>query len=98
MLFRSNEVARIVSLVRQLSPLPAWPRVSEKSVIDAMRSDKKSRAGTLRFVLSPRIGKAATYDKISLRAVERVLRFAPHFFCDDRCDEAPAHITRAAHA
>src|SRR5437868_6274138 len=85
-LTRANEVARIVSLVRQLSPLPAWPRVSEKSVIDAMRSDKKSRAGALRFVLAPRIGKAATYDKISLRAVERVLRFAPHFFCDDRCD------------
>jgi len=97
-LTRANDVARIVSLVRQLSPLPPWPRVSEKILIDAMRSDKKSRVGALRFVLTSRIGKATTYDNIPLAAVERVLRFAPHFFCDDRCDQAPAHITRAAHA
>jgi 3-dehydroquinate synthase len=97
-LTRANDVARMVSLVRQLSPLPAWPRVPEKILIDAMRSDKKSRASALRFVLTPRIGKAATYDDIPVGVVERVLRFAPHFFCDDRCDGAPAHITRAAHA
>ena len=95
---RANDVARIVSLVRHLSPLPRWPRVPEKMLIDAMRSDKKARGGALRFVLAPRIGKAATYDNVPLAAVNRVLRFAPHFFCDDRCDEAPAHITRAAHA
>ena len=95
---RANDVARIVSLVRHLSPLPPWPHVPERVLIEAMRSDKKSRAGALRFVLAPRIGKAATYDSVPIAAVERVLRFAPHFFCDDRCDEAPAHITRAAHA
>ncbi len=78
----ANDVSRIVSLVRRLSPLPPWPRVPAKALIDAMRSDKKARDGNLRFVLTPRIGKAASYDRIPLDAVERVVHFAPHFFCD----------------
>jgi 3-dehydroquinate synthetase len=42
-----------------------------------MRADKKSRNGVLRFVLSPRIGQARTYDSVPEQAVERVLRFTP---------------------
>jgi 3-dehydroquinate synthase len=76
----ANDVSRIVSLVRRLGPLPPWPRVAPKTLIDAMRSDKKSRGGHLRFVLTPRIGRAASYDHIPLDAVERVLRFAPQLF------------------
>jgi 3-dehydroquinate synthetase len=71
-----------VSLVRRMGPLPAWPRVPAGVLIEAMRSDKKAREGKLRFVLTPRIGNAASYDRVPLAAVERVLRFAPHFFCD----------------
>jgi 3-dehydroquinate synthase len=78
----ANDVSRIVSLVRRMGPLPPWPRVPPKALIDAMRSDKKARDGNLRFVLTPRIGKAASYDRIPLDAVERVVHFAPHFFCD----------------
>lgn len=78
----ANDVARIVTLVRRMGPLPCWPQVRTEKFIDAMRSDKKSRDGNLRFVLTPRIGKAATYDRVPLAAVERVLRFAPHFFCE----------------
>jgi 3-dehydroquinate synthetase len=44
-----------------------------------MRSDKKARGGNLRFVLTPRIGQAKSYDNVPLEIVERVLRFAPHF-------------------
>jgi 3-dehydroquinate synthase len=77
---RADDVSRIVSLVRRMGPLPPWPRVPPKALIDAMRSDKKSRDGRLRFVLTPRIGKAASYDGVPLAKVERVLRFAPHFF------------------
>ncbi len=50
--------ARIISLVRRIGPLPKLPRVSDRQIIAAMRSDKKSRAGRLRFVLPRRIGKA----------------------------------------
>jgi 3-dehydroquinate synthase len=78
---RADDVSRIVSLVRRIGPLPAWPRVAPSELVAAMRSDKKTRAGKLRFVLTPRIGKAASYDDVPLTSVERVLRFAPQFFC-----------------
>jgi 3-dehydroquinate synthase len=79
---RANDVSRIVSLVRRIGPLPPWPRVTPSALVAVMQSDKKTRSGKLRFVLTPRIGKAASYDHVPLAAVERVLRFAPHFFCD----------------
>jgi 3-dehydroquinate synthase len=73
----ADDVSRIVSLVRRLGPLPPWPRVLAKAFIAAMRSDKKTRSGKLRFVLTPRIGQAQSYDDIPLDLVERVLHFAP---------------------
>jgi 3-dehydroquinate synthase len=79
---RANDVSRIVALVRRVGPLPAWPRVPANVLITAMRSDKKVRDGKLRFVLTPRIGEAAAYDDVPLKAVERVVRFGPHFLCD----------------
>ena len=82
----ADTVSRIVSLVRRMGPLPAWPRIAPKSLVGAMRADKKTRAGKLRFVLTSRIGKAASYDDVPLAVVERVLRFAPHFFDCGRSD------------
>jgi 3-dehydroquinate synthase len=75
----ADYVSRIVALVRRIGPLPPWPRVPTKSLIEAMRSDKKARYGKLRFVLSPRLGKAGSYDGVPLDAVQRVLHFAPQF-------------------
>ena len=73
----AEDVSRIISLVHGLGSLPEWPRVSNSALIAAMRSDKKARSGALRFVLSPRIGQARTYDSVPLQTVERVLRFTP---------------------
>jgi 3-dehydroquinate synthase len=73
----ADDVSRIVSLVRRLGPLPPWPRIPAKAFINAMRLDKKTRGGKLRFVLTPRIGKAQSYDHIRLDLLERVLHFAP---------------------
>jgi len=73
----AEEVSRIVSLVRRLGPLPPWPRVSPSALVKAMRSDKKARSGVLRFVLSPCVGQARTYDKVPVDAAERVLHFTP---------------------
>src|SRR6202166_1947465 len=75
----ADEVSRIVSLVRRMSPLPPWPNVPPKKLIAAMHSDKKTRAGKLRFVLAPKIGKAQSHDDVPLDTLERVLHFAPHF-------------------
>ena len=76
-LTRADEVSRIVALIRRLGPLPPWPCVSPSTLLDAMRSDKKARSGVLRFVLSPRIGSARSYDAVPLHVVERVLHFTP---------------------
>jgi len=71
------DVSRIISLVRRLEPLPPWPSLPPATLLSAMRSDKKSRSGVLRFVLSPRIGQARTYDSVPEQAVERALHFTP---------------------
>jgi 3-dehydroquinate synthase len=76
-LTRADDVSRIVALIRRLGPLPPWPHVPPTALISAMRSDKKTRAGILRFVLSPRIGDARSYDTVPLHVVERVLHFTP---------------------
>jgi 3-dehydroquinate synthase len=75
----ADEVSRIVSLVRRMGPLPPWPRVPPEKLISAMHSDKKTRAGKLRFVLAHHIGKAESRDGVPLETLERVLHFAPHF-------------------
>jgi 3-dehydroquinate synthetase len=78
----ADDVSRIVALVRHLGPLPPWTSVPPKTLIQAMRSDKKSRGGKLRFVLAPRVGSAGSYDNVPVAKVERVLRFAPHFLTE----------------
>jgi 3-dehydroquinate synthase len=76
---KAEYVSRIVALVRHVGPLPPWPGVPAKTLINAMRSDKKTLRGKLRFVLSPRLGKAGSYEDVPLEAVKRVLQFAPRF-------------------
>jgi 3-dehydroquinate synthase len=76
-LTRADDVSRIVALIRRLGALPPWPGVPATALLRAMRSDKKTRAGILRFVLSPRIGEARSYDTVPLHVVERVLHFTP---------------------
>jgi 3-dehydroquinate synthase len=88
----ADYVSRIVALIRQIGPLPPWPRVPAKSLISAMRSDKKTLHGKLRFVLSPRLGKAGSYDNVPLDAVRRVLRFAPHLAIESRPNKLVAHV------
>jgi len=65
--------------VRRIGPFPAWPKIPAKTLVAAMRADKKARNGQIRFVLTPRIGKAESYDDVPLEAVHRVLRLAPQF-------------------
>jgi 3-dehydroquinate synthase len=68
------DASRIISLIRRMGKLPAWPEVPAKRLIELMGSDKKTRNGRLRFVLTPRIGKAATYEVQSPEKLELVLR------------------------
>jgi len=70
----AGDAARIIALVRRMGKLPEWPRVAPKKLMALMGSDKKTRAGKLRFVLTSKIGKAATYEARDLHKVELVLR------------------------
>ena len=75
----ADDVARLIALVRQMGPLPAWPQVNPRKLLDAMRSDKKTKFGKVRFVLSLRIGRARTYDDVPQAKTMCVLRFGPKF-------------------
>ena len=72
-----KDAARIIALSHRIGRLPAWPKATVFEFISAMHSDKKVRDGKLRFVLSPGIGKARTYDTIPVELLQRVLRFGP---------------------
>ncbi len=76
----ADVVSRIVALVRQIGPLPPWPDTKPKEIIEAMRSDKKTREGKLRFVLAKKLGHARTFNEVPEKTVECVLRFAPQVF------------------
>src|SRR5438445_3481689 len=69
-LTRADDVSRIVALIRCLGSLPAWPSVSPAALLGAMRSDKKTRSGILRFVLSSRIGEARYLVTVPLHTDE----------------------------
>jgi 3-dehydroquinate synthase len=49
--------ARIIRLVRRVGALPLLPQCNVRKLLDAMRSDKKSRGGRLRFVVPMDIGR-----------------------------------------
>ncbi len=76
----ADVVSRIVALVRRMGPLPPWPDVKPKEIIDAMRSDKKARGGKLRFVLAKKLGQARTFGEVPEKTVECILRCAPQVF------------------
>jgi len=75
----TDDVARIVSTIASIGKNPDWPRVAPKILIAAMLSDKKTRAGKLRFVLSPRIGEAQSSEAVAMDALKRVIEMMPNF-------------------
>lgn len=75
----ADAAARLISLIRHLGPLPPWPKIAPAKILEAMRSDKKTRAGKLRFVLATRIGNAKSFDTAKEKTVLSVLRFMSRY-------------------
>jgi 3-dehydroquinate synthase len=75
----ADEVARIIASVRRIGPLPPWPSIPPAKLFAAMHADKKTKFGKVRFVLSPRLGQAKSYDNVAKEKAICVLRFAPQF-------------------
>jgi 3-dehydroquinate synthase len=73
------EMSRVVSIIGSIGKIPAWPGVAPKKLIEAMLSDKKTRGGKLRFVLSPRIGEGQSSEAVPMDALKRVVQMMPQF-------------------
>lgn len=63
------DASRIVRLVLRVGPLPAIKGVTAMQLWAAMHTDKKARAGRLRFILPTRIGAVEPVDDVSAEAV-----------------------------
>ena len=82
-----DAMSRIVALVRRME----WPKISPERLLEFMRSDKKAREGKLRFVLTPQIGRAGSYDGISEKVVLCILRCAPQCLCGPVSEPGKRH-------
>ena len=72
-LMADAHATRIERLVRRVGPLPALPATKISRLMEIMHSDKKTRGGKLRFVLSRKIGSAETFGHVSPKVVAEVL-------------------------
>ncbi len=61
---------RLHRLVARLPVPPGYAELDVDALMDAMRSDKKKEAGTLRFVVLRRLGEAYVTDRPGTSAVE----------------------------
>jgi 3-dehydroquinate synthase len=75
----ADDAARIISLVRRVGPLPPWPKITPSTIMEAMRADKKTRDGKLRFVLASKIGTAQSYENAPETTVVSVLKLLAKF-------------------
>ena len=69
----ADDAARIEALVGSVGALPAVPRFAPARWIAAMRGDKKTRGGRLRFILPRQIGEVRTAENVPEAALRRVL-------------------------
>jgi 3-dehydroquinate synthase len=76
------DASRIISLIGRMGKLPDWPRIPGKRLIALMGSDKKTRNGKLRLVLTPGIGKARTYEAREMEKLDLILRMMPRMTKD----------------
>ena len=65
--------ARIEALVHSAGPLPPVARIPPARWIAAMRADKKTRGGRLRFILPRQIGEVRTAENVPEPPLRRVL-------------------------
>src|SRR5579864_290974 len=79
-----KDASLIASLVARCGPLPRLPRISPAALSRAIASDKKSRAGRVRWVLSKRIGAVDIGVRVPEKLVAMAWRELPAFFARAR--------------
>ncbi|MGH9701963.1 MAG: 3-dehydroquinate synthase [Candidatus Acidiferrales bacterium] len=78
------EALRISRLIWRAGPLPSLAGVSPAKVLRAMRTDKKSRAGRLRWVLPRRVGEVDIGVDVPHALVRKVLGRLPQILRNAR--------------
>lgn len=79
-----KDAGLIALLVARCGPLPRLPRISSSVLLRAIASDKKSRAGRVRWVLPRRIGAADIGVDVPEKVVAMAWRELPSFFARAR--------------
>lgn len=79
-----TDASLIASLVAGCGPLPRLPRISPAALSRAIASDKKSRAGRVRWVLPKRIGAVDIGVHVPEKLVAMAWRELPAFFARAR--------------
>ena len=79
-----KDATLIASLVARCGPLPRLPGISSAALSRAIASDKKSRAGRVRWVLPRRIGAADIGVDVPEKLVAMAWRELPAFFARAR--------------
>lgn len=69
----AQDAARIEALVHGVSALPSPPRFPPSRWLSAMRGDKKTRGGRLRFILPRQIGEVRAAENVPETTLRRVL-------------------------
>ncbi len=73
----ADSAARILGLLARVGPLPGLPRLPAVRLLQALRADKKSRGGRLRFVLLRRIGRAEVASAVPESLVTKTVALLP---------------------
>ena len=73
-IFPAKDSDRLIRLIAHVGPLPPWPSTSPVRLIAAMKADKKTLAGRLRFVLPEKIGRVRCGVEADPQMVAEVLR------------------------
>jgi 3-dehydroquinate synthase len=72
--FAEDDRKALAGLVAQLGPLPSVSDLSVKSILEAVRRDKKVLKGTLHFVLPTALGQTEIVDDVTDKELRRALR------------------------
>jgi 3-dehydroquinate synthase len=74
------EADRMIRLIASVGPLPLLRGVRAAELRSIIAADKKSREGRVRWVMTPKIGKAQAGIEVPWALVERVFADLPEFF------------------
>ena len=70
----SRDRRALASLIAQLGPLPSVSDLPIKSILEAVRRDKKVLKGKLHFVLPTALGQTDIVDDVTEKEIQRALR------------------------